>query len=463
MARRRWWATMRFRTTAVASVVVLVALSVGGVGLVLVVRGHLVAADRSAARLRADDVLALAGAGAVPRSLSFPGEEDGATQLLGRDGKVVAATDNLEHEKPISGLRPEPDEHSSEIRHIDALDEDHRYVVVAVTSEDGRYTVLAAVSLQPSEETVATLTRALLVGLPLLVGVVALTTRLLVVRALRPVAAITAEVSDITDRELERRVPEPDTNDEIAELAVTMNHMLERLETASVRQRRFVADASHELRSPLASARTVLEVAALHPGSRADLLAAIGDALVDHDRLDRLTLDLLELAKLDEHRLVLTATDMDVDAFVQDLVARRGEGAIEVTSQVGTLRLSEQVLTRVLTNLLDNAARYRSARTTVRLGVTHATLTVVVEDDGPGIPPAERERIFLPFTRLDQARVADSGTGLGLAIVRELLDAVGGRIHVESSEWGGARFVVTIPLVAPGRGRERQMTTEVEQ
>lgn len=437
--------TVRTRAALVASTVVLVALVVGGVGLVVVVRSHLLDADRTAATLRARDVLALMAATPAPTRLSFPGEENGATQVIDGSGRIVAQTDNLEHRSPISVLRPDSGESDSQLATVPALDDNQRYVVVAVSSERAPHlTVLSATSIEAADETVATLQRALLIGMPVLVALVGVTTRVLVGRALRPVAAITAEVSDITSRGLGRRVPEPATADEIDELAITMNAMLERLEASSNRQRRFVADASHELRSPLASARTTLEVAALHPGTREDLLDAIGDALVDHDRLDHLTLDLLELAKLDDPRHVPATGRVEVGELVGPLVARRPEGWIDTDVRAAHVEVDPHLVTRVLTNLLDNAARHRRSRTSVGVDEVEGHLVVTVEDDGPGIPVEDRQRVLEPFTRLDEARVAGGGTGLGLAIVNDLVSDAGGTVAIGSGDLGGALVTVTL-------------------
>lgn len=453
MNRRRVRVSVRTRAALVASATVLVALLVGGVALVRIVESHLIDADRTAARLRADDVLALSSADALPAHLSFPGEEDGATQVVDTTGAVLARTDNLEDHGAISRMRPEPGESGWEIRPIEAIDDEQSYVLVAVRSEkDPRVVAYAASSLERTEETVATLRRSLLSGLPLLVLLVGVTTWFLVRRALRPVAAITEEVSDITAQGLSRRVPEPATSDEIEELAITMNRMLERLEAASIREQRFIADASHELRSPLASARTTLEVASLHPGSRQDLLAAIDDALIDHDRLDRLTLDLLSLAKLAQPGSPTTAAPLDVDRLIGDLVDRRPEGSIDTDLRAGTVPVDGEALTQVLTNLLDNAARYRAHRTGVSAVAAPDELVICIDDDGPGIPVEDRRRVFEPFTRLDDARSAGGGTGLGLAIVHELVDGMNGDVAVSDSTGGGARIVVRLPGTAPGIG-----------
>lgn len=462
MSRRHGAASMRTRTTLVAAGVVLIALGAGSVGLVWLVRDRLIDADRSATALRANDVSALARSNDLPRRLSFPGDENGATQVLDATGKVIAASRNVEGDAALSALRPTAGATKSEIRTVEAIGDDQRYVVVAVTSSDhkvghaGDVTVLSARSLESADDTVAALIQALAIGLPLVVITVAATTRFLVGRALRPVAAITAEVSDITDRHLDRRVPEPESSDEIHHLAVTMNRMLERLEASSTRQRRFVADASHELRSPLASARAVLEVAALHPETRSSLVSAINDALVDHDRLDRLALDLLALAKMDDPATSVEVAPVDLALVAADVVERRTEDAVELRTGGSTVTAmtNERMVRRILTNLLDNAVRHRhsASRVTVAVSPVGGT-TISVEDDGPGIPEEARRRVFEPFTRLDEARAAGQGTGLGLAIVAEMVAGLGGEVRIEASDLGGAAVVIELsaPANAPLR------------
>jgi len=448
VTRPRWFSTVRNQTTFVAAGVVGVALVVAAIGLVWLVEARLVAAERSAAALRADDVMALARTGNLPKRLSYPGEETGATQVVGASGAVIASTSNIEGEPPIQTTRPGPGKANSAIRSGLPIGDGQRYVVVAQTEKvsNGAVTVLAAASLHSADDTVSALVLALGLGLSGLILGVGLTTRVLVGRALRPVAAITREVAEITHGDLHRRVPEPETSDEIDRLAATMNEMLSRLEASSDRQRRFIADASHELRSPLASARAVLEVARLHPGTRTQLIDAVDDALIDHGRLDKLVLDLLALARLDDPRATISTQLVDAVEVVRELVHRRSDSAIEMSFVGDTpVRIDSSLLERLLTNLLDNAERHRSTRTSVTLSVLHSSVELVVEDDGPGIAAVHRERVFQPFTRLDDAREADHGTGLGLAIVREIALALGGSVRLDEGDMGGARVSVQIP------------------
>jgi signal transduction histidine kinase len=450
MTPHRRWSSVRNQTTIVAAGVVSVALVLAALGLVWLVRARLIDAERSAAALRADDVLALASGGVLPDPLSYPGEERGATQVVELDGTVIAATSNLDGEPALSDLRPRSGSRDSEIRSSLPIGNESRYLVVAATDRigDRSVTVLAASSLETADETVAALAWSVGLGLPLLVLTVVLMTRLLVGRALVPVGAMTAEVADITQSDLHRRVPEPGTADEIDQLATTLNEMLERLETASDRQRRFVADASHELRSPLASARAVLEVASLHPESEAVLVAAIDDALVDHERLDRLVSDLLALARLDDPAGSRRHDVVELVGLVSDVIGRRTEPGIEIdVDGAATVIGDRALLERVLTNLMDNAERHRGAITRVSLRPTGDVVELWVEDDGPGVQVEDRLRVFEPFTRLDEARRADEGTGLGLAIVHDAVAGLGGTVKVETSPLGGAKFVASLPSI----------------
>ena len=242
--------TVRNRTTAVAAIVVAAALAIGAVALVGLVRDRLVDGQRIAAELRAEDVAALVESGGLPTDLSFPGEDDGLTQVVDQRGTVVASTDNLQGEGPISSLRPDGDDPESEIVDHTPIGDGARFVVVATTvrADGATYTVLSSASLEETDETVRAVSVALALGIPVLVALVAVVTRALVGRALLPVERMSREASVITEEDLHRRLVEPGTGDEVDRLAATLNDMLARLDAANVRQRRFVTDASHELR-----------------------------------------------------------------------------------------------------------------------------------------------------------------------------------------------------------------------
>ena len=297
----------------------------------------------------------------------------------------------------------------------------------------------------------------LLVVFPALLLVSGLTIWLVVRRALRPVEAIRSEVASISSSDLSRRVPRPGTRDEIDRLAITMNDMLDRLQTSTARQRRFVGDASHELRSPLASLRNQLEVSTID-NADPSWAVTVADMLADHDRLERLIRDLLLLARHDDHEPI-AREPVDLGYLVRSEVARRPVVAgIERTVAAQNCLVSgdPDALARVLRNLVDNAERHAHYRVTISVhtvssgGVAMAELAV--EDDGDGIAVQHRSTVFERFLRLDDARAADSGgSGLGLAIVADLVADHDGTVAVEAAMragLGGARFVVRIPSLA---------------
>jgi signal transduction histidine kinase len=275
------------------------------------------------------------------------------------------------------------------------------------------------------------------------------TTWTVVGRALAPVEAIRAEVDAISATALHRRVPDPAADDEIGRLARTMNRMLDRLEQAQTRQRRLVSDASHELRSPVATIRQHAEVALAHPG-RTTTTELAGTVLAEDLRLQRLAEDLLLLTRADEHTLGLRRRPVDLDDLVFDEARRlRGVSGLRVdTSAVSAGRIDGDAagLRRVLRNLGDNAARHAGAQVAFSVSERDGVVRLLVDDDGPGIPEADRERVFERFVRLDDARARDDGgSGLGLAIVAELVAAHDGTVTITPSPAGGTRVEVTLP------------------
>ena len=279
---------------------------------------------------------------------------------------------------------------------------------------------------------------------PLAVFIAALVAWFALQRALRSVEAIRQELSGVSGSRLDRRVPVPPSRDEIARLASTTNEALDRLQRAHDQQERFVADASHELRSPLASLRTGLEVALAH-SDRADWPAVAERSLLDVQRLQRITADLLQLAVENE---APPADVVDLADVVAEQVAERSLGAGPVVRSVvdgpAVVRGELVQLERLLRNLLDNAVRHAASTVTVSLSVG-ADVVLEVVDDGPGIPAGDRERVFDRFVRLDDARDRDvGGSGLGLTLARDIAVRHGGSLRVEDSDTG-ARFVARLP------------------
>lgn len=386
------------------------------------------------------------------RDLPVAGEDEAVVQVVSASGVVLAQSGNLLSAKPIVSVTPEAGTSlTKRVQGIHIRDEakqTFRLVALGAAERGGSYTVLVANNLDQIDEAVARVRFLLRAGLPFLLLLVALTIWIVVGSALRPVAAIRRQVAEISDGDLALRVLDPGTNDEIGRLARAMNEMLSRLEIASERQARFVADASHELQSPLATILADLEVAAAHPGAIPWEEAAQG-VVADVHRMSELIQDLLFLARSENAGLGSTASLVDVDELVRTEVGRlraRSLGA-SITSELEPIekRTQPELLSRAIRNLIDNAVRYAHSEVRVELRREASMIVLVVSDDGPGIPVSQRERIFERFARLDDSRSRETGgTGLGLAITREIVRHLGGTISVE--EFGsGARFVVRLP------------------
>ncbi|MFF9477347.1 ATP-binding protein [Streptomyces sp. NPDC014733] len=455
--------SVRARATAGATLVVALALVLAGTALLLVLRGNLRAQTDLQAEVAARAVAARIATGSVHGDLHLPDGDDRPVVVTDDDGRLLAVGDDVEE---VDGERVAggPDGggfddgadggHHGEVDDdvkvgdgtatVDGHRADYRFATVEAEDTAGRKAVVrAGAPLATAQQAVDSLRTAMLIGLPLLLLVVAGVTWLVTRRALRPVEGIRGEMAAITaSTDLSRRVPVPAARDEIGRLARTTNETLAALEASVERQRRFVADASHELRSPIASLRTQLEVGAAHP----DLLDVPG-AVEDTVRLQQLAADLLLLARLDAGERPAGAP-VSLAALVREETSQRPADRIAVT--VGRLDEAEVTgsrgqLGRVLGNLLDNAQRHATAAVRVAVVREGAEAVLRVEDDGPGVPPGDRERIFERFVRLDDARARDDGgAGLGLAIARDVAERHGGSLRVRE----GSVFELRLPVLS---------------
>ncbi|GEL17484.1 sensor histidine kinase [Pseudonocardia asaccharolytica] len=370
----------------------------------------------------------------------------------GGDIQIIGSSDVLGDRPRMSELMPAPGE--TEVvpaRTIELSDGMRVEALIVVQGFDTKYrpiVVLAAQRLDPVHRAVDTVFVMVLIGVPILVLVTGWITYLFAGRALRPVEAMRTQVADMTDRDLGRRVPVPPAHDEVARLAETMNAMLARLENAQGIQRRFVADASHELRSPLATIATGLELMA-GPGGIDP--ATVGTLRGETERLNRLVDGLLLLARADERGLQPRREEVDLDEVVQAERTRPSEvGGVAPQVRAEPVRMvgDRGQLLRVVRNLVDNARRHARSRVLVTVTRSGQDAVIEVTDDGPGVPVAERARIFERFVRLDVARArSDGGAGLGLAIVAEVVAAHGGDVGVEDAPGGGALFRVRLPAI----------------
>ncbi|HYP96709.1 MAG TPA: ATP-binding protein [Mycobacterium sp.] len=439
-------ATIRAITTIVATIVVAIALTVGAIALVAAAQRTMVDEVTEAAGKQAAEVVGQLESGRPP-VLEVAGSDEQMVQVMTPAGAVVASSSNVAGEPAVARLAP-----GQSAQVITPLDND-AFIAVAQSAQtaNGQRIVLVARALVDVLDTTKALTRLLIIGLPVMLAVVALATWFAVGRALAPVEAIRREVDEISAAQLHRRVPQPKADDEIGRLAATMNRMLERLESARNSQRRFVSDASHELRSPITTIRQHAEVALAHPDrvTAAELAEVV---LAEQQRMHRLVEDLLLLARVDEHvPLTRAAVDLDDLAFEEGHRLRSTTSKRVDTSGVKAVRVQgdADALRRMVRNVGENAVRHASSRVDVTLVERGEEVVLTIDDDGPGIPATERARVLQRFVRLDEARSRDEGgSGLGLSIVDEVVRAHGGSMSIEQSPLGGARIVITLPVQA---------------
>ena len=416
-------------TTAVFTVVLLAAAAL----FVLQLRASLLSTVELAAERDAEALSEqLPGSGVVDSDLW---DDDDRFFVVTEGDTVIASSENVEGQSIARDAI------------VRLPDDDTSYLVVR-ESDEGRE-IAVGHSTEEADTAVGTVVQLLAVAVPALDLVVFALIWFVVGRSLRPVERMRREVDAVTATRLDQRVADPGTSDEIGRLATTMNRMLARLDESQRAQRRFISDASHELKSPLASLRQYAEVARDYPDriSDDDLAGAVLD---ESARLERLVRNLLVLARADEQSIELSRSDVDLDDLLLAEGSRlRASTPLKVdTSAVSAVRVSgdHALLAQVVRNLADNAAQHARAGIRLSLAVDGGSAVARVEDDGPGIPAEERDRVFERFVRLDDARARTSGgTGLGLAIVRELVTAHGGAVTVGDSTLGGALVTVRLP------------------
>jgi len=455
---RSGW-SLRTRLTVVATLLLGLGIAAGAALLATTVTRTLREAIDSGALQSAREVAALVDSGQLPDPVPVGGEGTAAIQVVDAQGRVRAASAGVDRLVPV--LRPDE---TAAVRSGDrlvvdgarlGLDGPLRVVGVPAGAAGDPRTVIVAVDFGGVRSGGRLLALGLAIGAPLLLGVVALATWEVVGRTLRPVEALRRGAEEITGAAGggSGRLPVPGPRDEIRRLAVTLNDMLARLEAARERQRAFVSDAAHELRSPLASAGAQLEVASrVDAGTPTGELAA--DVLADVDRLSRLVDDLLLLARADEAP-VRRREPVGLGTLANEVASRYAAARVPVTvsADAATVLGDPVALRRVLANLVDNAVRHADRSVCLSVEQRDGTATVAVTDDGPGIAAADRERVFDRFTRLDAGRGREEGgAGLGLAIVRELVRAHGGTVTLADAG-PGLRAEVRLPADDPTRER----------
>ena len=336
-----------------------------------------------------------------------------------------------------------------EERKPDEIEKEVMELRIASGSASTGQVVLAGAELEVIDETVSGLVRLFAIAVPIVTAIVGALAWFITGRALQPVASIQTQASAITGATLGDRVPVPDSGDEIEDLATTVNQMLDRIESHDTAIRQFSSDASHELKSPIANIRALVETRSADD----DDWPAIKNKLTSEtDRLRDLVDNLLFLASHHDHDRVTNTVAVSLDELLfseAELVSATTSLRVDLSNiEPVTVSGSPTDLSRLIRNLVDNAVRFAHQRMALSLSTTEAgNVVLVVADDGPGVPPHDRERVFDRFTRLDESRARNNGgTGLGLSIVAQIATAHGGSVSMSESEvLGGALVEVHLP------------------
>ena len=387
----------------------------------------------------AQAVSAMVSENTVPNPLPVSGSQ--VVQIVDGSGAVVSASVGADRLTPL--LRPPELAKALAGERISipgaraGLSGTLRAMAVQAGPPSASRSIIVAVPVKDIEQSQRVLGITLLLAYPPLVVIMALIAWRVIGSTLRPVETLRSGAARISGNDQDERLAVPESTDEIRALALTLNDMLDRLAAARGRQRAFVADAAHELRSPLTSMRTQLEVAQ-HLGEGGELAA---DLLADVARLSTLVEDLLLLARAgSDSKHVPVRESLDVRALLVATADRYAGARVPVSIAGGPAvyaNANSDELRRVLANLVDNAVRHASSKVVLQVRAEGGAAVLTVVDDGPGIPADERDRVFERFARLDDARDRDAGgTGLGLAIVRELLRRSDGSISLQDNPSG---------------------------
>ncbi|MEY2523391.1 MAG: hypothetical protein QOJ66_1956 [Ilumatobacteraceae bacterium] len=434
-----------------ASLVLALALVVGAVAAANLLRRALASQAESQVVNRVDEVEALINEGLISRVLAPTSREIVQVQVLDASGGVVAVTPGLAGTTrldvitaPPLGQQTTTTVDGNKIGGVPG--QSYRMVARTVQSVFGPWTIYAVTSLDSAQRAERYLRNSFLIGLPLILALAAFVISRVVARALAPVDAMRAEVDRIEAADLSGRVHAGSTDDEIANLGLTLNRMLDRLEEASSRQQLFAAAASHELRSPLSTIRTELEVGLAYP-DRAEWIKVAEDALIEIARLEELTRDLRILTRSPSMQSSAAVPIELSELVAAEIALRRPLRGIRYQTMLSPAQISADpdAIVRVVRNLFDNAERHAAGAIRVAVVSDQSGATMSVANDGPPIPADDLERIFEPFMRLDEARSLDiGGSGLGLAIVRSIMSALGGSIVAVAVETG-AEFRAWFP------------------
>ena len=335
-----------------------------------------------------------------------------------------------------------------------------RFRVLAVPTEDGRRVILVGTNTESADDAVSRLVLVMLLTGPVVLIAAGVGGWFMADRALAPVTKMTSTAAGIGINRLDERVPVPPGNDELTALAVTLNKMLDRLEAGVDDKRRLIADASHELQTPLAVMRTELDVSLATSNLTPESVAVLESAREETDRMTRIVRNLLTLARFDEGTLTLLRKPINMLALLTDSAATlsglAAEREVEVTVSGDDIVVlaDAEYIRLVVVNLIENAIKHSEVGTsvTVTIETTGDEARISVTDTGPGIPEEDQPHVFDRFYRVDRARSkARGGSGLGLAISREIVEAHDGRVELKSKLGEGSTFRIILPIVPPKR------------
>ncbi len=447
---------VRARVTIAASTMLAVILALGSLALLGLVNQALLANLDSAAATRASDIASLIGTGPLPSSLPAQGDENSLIQVIDFTNMVVSASANISGEPSILANPPAVrGDTTLDIASLPVGSSSFPFRVTAhpVMLASGPGWIYVATSLSQVEAATTSLTWMLAAALPTLIALVGVTVFLSAGRSLKPIEDIRRQAESIGS-DVSKRVPVPPSHDEVSRLAVTMNQMLDQLQASAQKQKRFVGDASHELRSPLATLRAQVEIS-LVEADKVNAMETLARVQLQALRMSDLIEDLLFLARADESGHHPVREQVDLDEVVLSEVRRleaAGGVAVHLERLDGVRMLgSARDLARMLRNIGDNALRHTRTSVLVTLESDADRAVISIANDGPPIPDADQQRIFDRFTRLDDARSrqpGDGGSGLGLAIAQEIATFHGGSITVTSAAAPRPRteFIISLPL-----------------
>lgn len=453
---------IRIRVTAAFAVAMAIVLALTGLFLYLRLGSHLALALDRELRLRAQDLTALVSqrdATLLRDGRSrFVERGESYAQLVTPGGRVLDGTEPLGDAPVITREQIDAALHRPiyvDKQSVSGLDESSRLLATAVKRGDRRLVLVVGATRQDRAETLSSFRDELLIAGPIALILASVAGYFLAGLSLKQVESMRRRASAISAETPGERLPVPPTGDEVERLAETLNEMLGRLEAAIERERDFVADAGHELRTPLALLRTELELALRHADSADELRAAVQRSSAEVDRLSQLAEDLLLIARSDRGRLPLRIETLDADDLLASVASRvewraDADGKVVRTAEGDVaVRGDRQRLEQALGNLVDNALRYGGRDIRLEANTRNGEVELHVKDDGAGFPDEFIDHAFERFSRVDTAR-GRGGAGLGLAIVRTIAESHGGSAHAMNARPRGADVWVSIPAITSG-------------